>query len=74
MKEIYMNPFARIAVVRRKITTTTQVCPWCGQFKHTPKGKSYLYQYGIQSPTGRVEWSPKLFDSISCARDYGIDI
>lgn len=69
MAIVSRDPFARQEVHKRR-EYGNSTCLWCGNQKHTPNGRKYLYQYSVESDGGRKSDVPGLFDSVSCMRTY----
>jgi hypothetical protein len=71
MAYISRDPFAREELHRERIYTSG-TCKECGQVRHTPRGRSYLYQYRVEGDANpsRPGVVPGLYCSIGCMRAY----
>lgn len=63
---ISRDSFARQELHRETVLPHGATCKWCGN----TNGKGSLYQYSVESDSGRRSDIPYLFCSVGCMRDY----
>jgi hypothetical protein len=72
------NPFARESRTRRRVWVAGAAsvariergCGWCGQLRHTRRGRAYLYRYGVTPDAGRDFEDSRLFCSVACCDTF----
>lgn len=69
MRYLRRDPSAREELYR-VLVYTAKVCAWCGQYRQTPKGRRYLYLYGVEMDSGRRYDDGKAFCSLGCRQAY----
>lgn len=68
--QIARDPFARETIIRERNYDAGN-CTWCGCMPHTtPKGRTYLFRYFVETDGGRKNAIPGTFCSVSCMRSY----
>ncbi len=72
MRQVARDPFARETLFSRReyYLPSNRGCTWCGQTKHTPSGRSYLFRYWTETDGGRHFGEGNLFCSVECKRTY----
>ena len=70
MTQIKHDPFARCSV-HRYLRYTNYTCQWCGNSKITPRGRTYLYEYGVKNDdSNKLILDDTLFCSAKCRGLY----
>lgn len=68
MAMINRDPFARQELHRSRKYVVSAACAWCGCVHATASGRTYLYQYRVESDGGRKFPDRTMYCSIACRR------
>lgn len=72
MALVSRDPIARLELHSRRDYDNLHGCgcAWCGELRHTPKGRPFLMTFWHESDGGRKSEVPGRFCTVSCYRSY----